>query len=161
MRWIMVSAKEWTRMWLPRGTGLDWNCCWALLRIVWSGTFAGNVQSTGPYCPQAWLWHNVWLNGLHILGVSIMWSKHNCSNTDLILYKSDVSTAYHQLLMHPLYQILQIVTVGSQRYINRSNDFGGHASQIIWQSFMSLVIWILQVWYRHIEMLHQQRLLGC
>ena len=44
----------------------------------------------------------VWLDGLHTLGVSIMQSKHNCPNTDLILYKSDVSAAYHQLLMHPL-----------------------------------------------------------
>ena len=72
-----------------------------------------------------------------------MQSQHNCPNTDLILYKSDVSAAYHQLPMYPLYQILQIITMGGQRYINRSNNFGGHASQIIWQSFMLLIIWIL------------------
>ena len=72
-----------------------------------------------------------------------MRSKLNCPGADLILYKSDVSAAYHQLPMHPLYQILQIITVGGQRYIDRSNNFGGRMSQIIWQSFMSLVIWIL------------------
>ena len=104
-------------------------------------------HSSGDFSPNSMItWEDVvgvWLNGLHTLGVSIMWSKHNCPNADLILYKSDVSTTYRQLLMHPLYQILQIVTVGSQRYIDRSNNFGGHASQIIWQSFMSLLIWIL------------------
>ena len=113
------------------------------------------------------LWEDVagvWLNGLHTLGVSIMWSKHNCPNADLILYESDVSTTYRQLLMHPLYQILQIITVGDQRYIDRSNEFGGHASQIIWQSFMYVAHNLdpgLQVQYRHIEMLHQWRLFGC
>ena len=76
-----------------------------------------------------------------------MWSKHNCPSADLILYKSDVSAAYCQLPMHPLYQKLQIVTMGGQRYVNRSNNFGGRVSQIIWQSFMSLVIWILV--FRH------------
>ena len=85
----------------------------------------------------------VLLDRLHTLGVSIMWSKHNYPSADLILCKSDVSAVYHQLPMHPLYHILQIVTLGSQRYVDRSNNFGGHASQIIWQSFMSLVIWIL------------------
>ena len=50
------SEQEW-------GTGLDWNCCWALLRIVWNGTFAKNVQSTGPCHPQAWLWHNMPCHG--------------------------------------------------------------------------------------------------
>ena len=72
-----------------------------------------------------------------------MWSKHNCPSDDLILYKSDVSAVYRKLPMHPLYQILQIITIGSQRYIDRSNSFGGCPSQIIWKSFMSLVIWIL------------------
>ena len=89
----------------------------------------------------------VQLDRLHTLGVSIMWSKHNCPSADLILYKSDVSATYCQLLMHPLYQILQIVTMGGQRYINRSNNFGGRVSQIIWQSFMLLIIWILV--FRH------------
>ena len=45
--------------------------------------------------------------------------------------------------MHPLYQILQIITVDGQRYIDRCNNLSGHASQIIWQSFISLIVWIL------------------
>ena len=76
-----------------------------------------------------------------------MWIKCDFPDANLILYKSDLSAAYHQLLMHPLYPILQIVAVDGQRYINRNNNFSGWASQIIWQSFMLLVIWILV--FRH------------
>ena len=82
-------------------------------------------HSSGDFSPNLMIMQEdivgVQLNGLHTLGVSIM------------------------QIMHPLYQILQIVTMGGQRY--RSNNFGGHVSQIIWQSFMSLVIWILV--FRH------------
>ena len=49
--------------------------------------------------------------------------------------------------MHPLYQILQIITVGGQRYIDRNNNFGRWVSLIIWQPFMLLMIWILV--FRH------------
>ena len=108
-------------------------------------------HSSGDFSPNLMIMQEdivgVQLNGLHMLGVSIMQIKHNCPSADLILYKSDVSTTYCQLPMHPLYKILQIVTIGGQRYIDRSNNFGGHVSQIIWQSFMSLVIWILV--FRH------------
>ena len=108
-------------------------------------------HSSGDFSPNSMIVQEdvmgVRLNGLHTLGVSIMQSKLNCPSADLILYKSDVSTAYHQLPMHLLYQILQIVTVGGQRYVDRSNNFGGHTSQIIWQSFMLLMIWILV--FRH------------
>ena len=104
-------------------------------------------HSSGDFSPNSMIaWEDVvgvQLDRLHTLGVSIMQSKHNCPSADLILYESDASTAYHQLLMHPLYQILQIVTMGGQRYVDRSSNFGGHASQIIWQSFMLLIIWIL------------------
>ena len=108
-------------------------------------------HSSGDFSPNSMIaWEDVTgvqLDGLHTLGVSIMRSKLNCPGADLILYKSDVSATYCQLLMHPLYQILQIVTMGGQRYVNRSNNFGGGMSQIIWQSSMSLVIWILV--FRH------------
>ena len=89
----------------------------------------------------------VHLNGLHTLGVSIMQIKHNCPNADLFLYKSDVFAAYHQLPMHPLYQILQIITMGGRRYFDRNKNFGRWVSQIIWQSFILLMIWILV--FRH------------
>ena len=48
---------------------------------------------------------------LNSLGVSILQIKEENPHADLILFKSDVSAAYQQLPMHPLYQILQIVMV--------------------------------------------------
>ena len=170
MGWIVAPTKEWMRTWLPWGTGPDQNCHQALLRTIWNRTFCQEctvcqsilspsltliwcalLWTTGDFSPNLMImWEDivgVQLNGLHTLGVSIMPIKHNCPSTDLVLYKSDVSAAYCQLLMHPLYQIFQIVTVSGQRYINRSNNFGGCTSQIIWQSFMLLVIWILV--FRH------------
>ena len=187
MGWIMAPVEEWERTWLP------WEQVWTEIAAerflelfgmeLLPGMYSPPVNavpnpdsdmmrlvvdhSSGDFSPNSIIvWEDVmgvWLDGLHTLGVSIMWSKHNCPSADLILYKSDVSAVYCQLLMHPLYHILQIVTMGSQRYVNRSNNFGGCMSQIIWQSFMSLIKLDsgLQAQNRHIEMLHQQCLLSC
>ena len=85
----------------------------------------------------------VHLDGIHSLGASILQIKAHDLGSDLILFKSDIAATYCQLPMQPLYQILQIITVDRQRYIDRNNNFGGWASQIIWQLFISLVVWIL------------------
>jgi hypothetical protein len=60
----------------------------------------------------------------------------------LILWKSDVAAAYRQMPMHPLWQIKQVVNIDGQFCIDRCNNFGGRASQKIWWSFISLVLWI-------------------
>ena len=52
--------------------------------------------------------------------------------------------------MHFLYQLLTIITVNSKCRVDRCNNFGNHRSQKIWQSFMSLVMWIL-VFKRSLE----------
>jgi hypothetical protein len=44
--------------------------------------------------------------------------------------------------MHPLWQIKQAVCIDNQFSIDRCNNFGGRASQKIWWSFISLVLWI-------------------
>ena len=85
----------------------------------------------------------VHLNGICLLGASIIHTKDLNPCANLIIYKSDILAAYRQLLMHPLYQILQIITIDGQWYVDRCNNFSGRASQIIWQSFTSLIVWIL------------------
>ncbi|KIL54272.1 hypothetical protein M378DRAFT_92882 [Amanita muscaria Koide BX008] len=60
----------------------------------------------------------------------------------LVLFKSDVSAAYHHLPMHPLWQLKQIITVEGQRYVDRCNNFGNRAAQKLWVSVMALVIWV-------------------
>src|SRR5882762_3136984 len=64
-------------------------------------------------------------------------------DSELIIFKSDVSATYRQMPMHFLYQLLTIITVDNERCIDWCNNFGNRGAQKIWQSFMSLVMWIL------------------
>lgn len=63
---------------------------------------------------------------------------------EILMYKSDISTAYRNFWVHPLWQIKQIVSVGTQRYVDWCNCFGGQASYLIFLSFLSLLAWIAQ-----------------
>ena len=83
------------------------------------------------------------LDRIHSLGASILQIKTCDLDSDVVLFKSDISATYLQLPMHPLYQILQVVTINGPWYVDQDNNFRGWASQIIWQSFISLVVWIL------------------
>jgi hypothetical protein len=85
------------------------------------------------------------LDGIKTLGDSIRAfrsSEPMTKTCPLILWKSDVAAAYRQMPMHPLWQIKQAVCIDDQFSIDRCNNFGGRASQKIWWSFMSLVLWI-------------------
>ena len=83
------------------------------------------------------------LDGIHTLGASIL--QHNTAQheVDLILFKLDISATYCQLPIHLLFQIVQIITIDGQQYVDRNHNFGGRASQILWQSFISLIMWVL------------------
>jgi hypothetical protein len=85
------------------------------------------------------------LDGIKTLGDSIRVFRANQPEglaPPLVLWKSDVAAAYRQMPMHPLWQIKQAVQINDQFSIDRCNNFGGRASQKIWWSFMSLVLWI-------------------
>jgi hypothetical protein len=85
------------------------------------------------------------LDGIKTLGDSIRAFHANQPDgmtPPLVLWKLDVTTAYRQMPMHPLWQIKQAVCINEQFSIDRCNNFGGRASQKIWWSFMSLVLWI-------------------
>ena len=66
-----------------------------------------------------------------------------------VIYKSNISEAYHLLPMHPLWQIKQIVTIDRQWDVDHNNCFGGRGSPAIYISFSSLVTWITQ----HVELI--------
>ena len=83
------------------------------------------------------------LDGIHSLGASLRAFRVNNPETDLVIFKSDVGAAYRQMPMHFLYQLLTVITVNNERRVDRCNNFGNRGSQKIWQSFMSLVMWIL------------------
>lgn len=63
-------------------------------------------------------------------------------NRQLVLWKSDVKSAYRLMPMHPLWQIRQIVTVDGKHSVDRCNTFGSRAGGWVWASFVSLVLWI-------------------
>ena len=73
------------------------------------------------------------LDGLHSLRVLLMQIKLRHSSTDLDLFKSDVSAC--TLFTRSSKSLLW--------YIDRKNNFSNCTSQIIWRSFMLLVVWIL------------------
>ena len=72
----------------------------------------------------------------------IQFRRENGPFVKLKLFKSDVSSAYRRLPMHPLWQIKQIVTVDGQRHVDRCNSFGNRGSQRLWVGFMALVTWV-------------------
>ena len=56
--------------------------------------------------------------------------------------------------MHPLWQIKQIVTIDSERHVDRCMVFGSRSSPRIWCTFMGLVAWIGIYIYKVEDLLH-------
>ncbi|KAF7305905.1 hypothetical protein HMN09_00744700 [Mycena chlorophos] len=63
-------------------------------------------------------------------------------DTELVVWKSDVSQAYRRLPMHVLWQLKQIITIDGMRHVDRCNNFGSRGAARIFISFMALVMWI-------------------
>jgi hypothetical protein len=63
-------------------------------------------------------------------------------NDILIMFKSDVSAAYHCMPLHELWQIKQIATIDGVRHVDRCTSFGGRGSCRSYTMFMGLVLWI-------------------
>ena len=58
------------------------------------------------------------------------------------LFKSDVSAAYRQIPMHPLWQLKQVNTFEGMRHVDCNMTFGSQSAPKIWCSFFGLVVWI-------------------
>lgn len=82
------------------------------------------------------------LDGLRSFGASLLAFRKVHPSTPLIMWKADVTAAYQQMPMHPSWKIFQIISAFNKRRVDRCNNFGGRASQKIWASFISLVLWI-------------------
>src|SRR6202050_5274645 len=103
-----------------------------------------NLQVTLSHCQSI---AGVKLDGIKTLGDSIRdfytsYPEHLFVDNPLTLWKSDVAAAYREMPMHPLWQIKQIINIDDQFSVDRCNNFGGRASQKIWWSFISLILWI-------------------
>ena len=85
------------------------------------------------------------MDGIRSLGTALLrFREEHGDDVELVIYKSDISHAYRNIWVHPLWQIKQIVSVGTERYVDRCNCFGGRASYLIFLSFSSLLAWIAQ-----------------
>lgn len=60
----------------------------------------------------------------------------------LIIFKSDISEAYHLLPVHKKWQVKQVNTIDGLHYIDHCNVFSNHAAGYIWIFFNALVLWI-------------------
>ena len=85
---------------------------------------------------------SVVLDNMHDLGLALRHARLTHPDEPLVLIKSDVSQAYRRLPMHPLWQIRQVVSFGTERHVDRCNIWGDRGAGHIWCSFMGLVLWI-------------------
>lgn len=102
--------------------------------------------SDGLYAPNALIPRDrvgVPLDNMYHLGASLIRARAaHGPNTRLVLFKSDVSTAYRLLPMSPLWQVYQIVTIEGGRHVDRCNNFGWRGAGGLWGAFFGLVMWI-------------------
>lgn len=70
----------------------------------------------------------VTLENVQDLGRALQFIHQQEPGISLILWQADVSEAYRQMPMHPLWQLKQVVSIGSTRHVDHCNVFGGQAS---------------------------------
>ena len=102
-------------------------------------------QSSGPHALNSTIPKSqvkVKLDNIHDLGSVLLAVRKKHPKRKLILFKSDVKSAYRQLPMDPLWQIKQVVSIDGQRHVDRCNTFGNRGGGWNWDSFASLVNWI-------------------
>jgi hypothetical protein len=105
-----------------------------------------NDHSAGPFSLNSMIDHSKVtgypLDGVHLLGASLLQKHADHPGEEFILWKSDIANAYRLCPMHPTWQIKQGINIDGQYYIDRANCFGSSASFAIFISFNSLVTWI-------------------
>jgi hypothetical protein len=105
-----------------------------------------NDHSQEPYSPNSMITSNNPSFPLDtiddLVGVLLTTRRVHGKNRQLVLWKSDVRSAYRLMPMHPLWQIRQIVTIDGKHSVDRCNTFGSRAGGWVWASFISLVLWI-------------------
>jgi hypothetical protein len=88
---------------------------------------------------------NLPLDTITKLGTALVSFCRAHGDAKLMMWKSDVSQAYHRMPIHKHWQIKQIHMIDGECHIDHCNNFGGKGGYKIWSAFMCLVIWI--GWY--------------
>jgi len=102
-------------------------------------------QSCGPHALNSMIPKSqvkVKLDTVHDLGTKLLVVRKKHPTRRLVLFKSDVKSAYRQLPMHPSWQIKQVVSIDGQCHVDRCNTFGNRGGGWNWDAFASLVNWI-------------------
>ena len=108
-----------------------------------------NDESAGEFSPNSMITSEdvarTCMDGIKSLGASLCaFCKAEGDDVELIMWKSDIETAYRNLWLTKEWQIKQTVTVGSLRYVDHCNCFVNRASYKVFISFTSLVAWITE-----------------
>jgi hypothetical protein len=82
------------------------------------------------------------LDTLYVLGKALVKVKKQHGNVPLVLFKTDVSQAYHRLPVHPLWQLRQVVMICGSYHVDNNNNFGNRGAGRLWVTFFGLVLWI-------------------
>jgi hypothetical protein len=93
---------------------------------------------------------SVHLDSLSDLGLALRTLRNRVGpDHELVVFKSDVSRAYRLIPMNKHWQIKQVVTIGTDRHVDRCNQFGSGPAGRIWVCFISLVLWIA-IYIKHL-----------
>src|ERR1700678_287544 len=92
------------------------------------------------------------LDNMTHLGEMLLKKKAEFPDEELTSFKSDISDAYRNLPMHPLWQIKPINTIQQQRHVDHRNCFGGKGSGALFISFNSLVTWVAKNEYEILDL---------
>ena len=84
-------------------------------------------QSAGDYSLNSFIPReqaHTHLDTLNQLRKAILKAKQDHSGQKLVVFKFDVSQAYHYLSIHQLWQIHQMLTINSHCHVDHCNNFG-------------------------------------
>ncbi|KAJ3751024.1 hypothetical protein DFH05DRAFT_151983 [Lentinula detonsa] len=129
-------------------------------------------QSAGRYCQNSMVnrtqTRGARLDNLLVFIPQLLAFKKKNPNKKLVLWKSDVSSAFRLVPVHPLWQIKQVVTAGMptkeeekkggwspknlRRYVDWRACFGNSGSVRVWASVIGLVVWFA-IFELHVETL--------
>lgn len=102
-------------------------------------------QSAGDFSPNLFISledAHVHLDSLHAIGSALIQVCEQHGNIPLVLFKTDVSQAYHHLPVHPLWQLHQVITIDGKHHVDNNNNFSNRGAGHLWVTFFSLILWI-------------------
>jgi hypothetical protein len=105
-------------------------------------------HSAGNFLPNSFISPDdasVHLDTLYILGKALLKVRKYHGDVQLVLFKTDVSQAYHRLPVHPLWQLRQVVKISDSYHIDNNNNFGNWGAGRLWVTVFGLILWIAMV----------------